>query len=83
LLYVGLRSARQAADGVAVDGRVAPAEDGQALLTRNFFDDPFADQAVLRVDRKKNHADAIFTRQRQRETQAGRFALEEGVRNLD
>ena len=83
LLDVRLRVARQTANGVAVDRRVAPTENGQAQLLRGLFDNAFAEHALLRIDGQKDHAHAIFARCGQREAQLGAFALEKSVRNLD
>ena len=83
LLDVGLRVARHPPDHVAVDRRVAPAQHAKSFLAHDLFDDSFAQQPVMRIDRKKYHAHSVLTRSRQGETQARRFALEESVGNLD
>ena len=83
LLDVGLRSARHAADGRAVDGRVAPAEHGEPLFAHDALEDAFALQAVVRLHRQEDHADAVLARRRQGETQLGALAREELVRDLD
>ena len=83
LLDVGLRSARHAADGRAVDGRVAPAEHGEAFFADDALEDAFALQARLRLHRQEGHAHAVFAGGRQGEAELGAFAGEELVRDLD
>ena len=53
LLDVRLRSARDPADGVGVDGRVPPAEDAQTFLADDALEDAFADQPLVLFDRQK------------------------------
>ena len=84
LLDVGLRVARHAADGRAVDGRIAPAEDGEAFLARR------SARRCLRTagaacgsTGQEHHADAVLAGRRQGEAQRGALAREELVRNLD
>ena len=54
LLDIRLRGAGFAADGVAIDRRVAPAEDFEAFRGRNALEDAFALQAAVLVDGKKD-----------------------------
>ena len=74
LLDIGLARARHAADRVAVDRRVAPAEHGQAFFADDALEDAFADQALRVLDRQEDHADAVLARRRQGEAQLGAFA---------
>ena len=83
LLDVGLRVARHAADGRAVDGRIAPAEHGEPFLAHDALEDAFALQARVPLHRQERHAHAVFARRRQREAQLGALAREELVRNLN
>ncbi len=83
LLNIGLRGARFAAHRVAVQRRIAPAENGQALLLRNAFEDSFALQAVVFFHRQKAHGHAIGARLGQRYSQFAAFLHEKLVRNLD
>ena len=43
----------------------------------------FAEHPLLGIDRKENHAHAVFAGRGQREADARAFALEKGVRNLN
>jgi hypothetical protein len=83
LLNIRLRTASHAADGRAVDGRIAPAQHGKALLADDALQDAFALQARMRLYRKEGHAHAVFPGRGQREAQPGALAREEPVRNLD
>ena len=83
LLDIGLRGARLAADGVAVDRRVAPAENRQALFLRNALEDAFALQAAVLVHRQEDHAHAVFAGLGQLNAQFAALARKESVRNLD
>ena len=63
LLDVGLRGARDAADGVGVDRacRASPARSSPSSRTiRSRM--PSHDQALLRLDRQEDHADAVLAR---------------------
>ncbi len=70
LFYIRLRGARFAADGVAIERRIAPAENGQTFFASDFFHDAFADQALLLFDRQEHHADAVSARLGQRKIPA-------------
>ena len=83
LLDVRLRVARHAADGGAVDRRVAPAEHGETFFADDALDDAFALQALVRLHRQEHHADAVLAGRRQREAELGALAREELVRDLD
>ena len=83
LFDVGLSSASLAADGVAVGGSVAPAEDGETFLTGDAFDDAFADEALLGFHGQEHHADAVVARVGQGVAEFLAFAGEELVGNLD
>ena len=83
LLNVGLRRARHAADRRGIDRSVAPAEQRQAFFADDAFENSFALQALVLLDRQKRHADAVGPRLRQREAQLLAFAGEEFVGNLD
>jgi len=71
------------ANRVSVDRRVAPAQYRQPLFAGNLFKDAFADQPVVRIHGKKNHADAVLTGPGHGETHAGRFPFKKCVRNLN
>ena len=83
LLDVRLRAARHAADGRAVDGRIAPAEHGQAFFAHDALHDAFALQARVRLHGQEGHAHAVLAGRRQGEAQPGALAREELVRDLD
>jgi hypothetical protein len=83
LLNIGLRGARHAADGIAVDRRVAPAEDGEAFLADDALQDAFTGQALMRLHGQERHADAIFAFGGQAEAERGALAGEELVRDLN
>ena len=83
LLNVRLGSARHAADGGTLDGRIPPAQHGEAFFAHDTLDDAFAQQARVALDRKKRHADAIFAGRRQGEAELGAFAHKERVRDLN
>src|SRR5271156_2852122 len=83
LFYIRLGGARFTADGVTVEGRIAPAKNGQTFFASDFFHDAFADQALLFFDRQEHHADAVSAWLGQRESQPGAFACEEFVWNLN
>ena len=67
----------------AVDGRVAPAEDGEPFLADDALEDAFALQPLVRFDRQEGHADAVLAGRRQGEAELGALAREELVRDLD
>ena len=83
LLDVGLRVAGHTADGGAVDGRIAPAEDGEAFFAHDAFDDAFGAEARLRFHGQEGHADAVLAGGRQGEAEFGALAGEELVGDLD
>src|SRR5260370_33294767 len=83
LLDVGLRVARDPADHVAVNGRVAPSQDGETFFLRNPLEDAGAQHALLGVHRKKYHSYAVFARRRQSESNTRAFAGKERVWNLN
>ena len=83
LLDVGPRGAGDAADGVVVDGRVAPAEHGQAFLAHDALQDAFGEEAFVAFDRQEDHADAVLARRRESEAEAVTLTGEEGVGDLD
>ena len=62
LLDIGLRGARHAADGGAVDGRVAPAEHGEPFFADDALHDAFALQARVRLHGQERHAHAVLAR---------------------
>src|SRR5262249_33650520 len=82
LLNVRLRVSRHAADGIAVDGCVTPAQNAQAFLANNAFENAFTVQARCFLDRQEGHADGILTRLRQSDAQQPAFTRKEFVRNL-
>ncbi len=83
LLNVRLAVARFAADGGAVDGRVAPAEHGETFLGDDALQNAFALQAVMPFHRKEGHAHPVFARRGEGEAELGALAREELVRDLD
>ena len=83
LLDVRLRVAGQAPDGIGIHRRVAPTQDGQAFVARNFFQNGFARHSLVGLDGKEDHPHAVLTGRGQRKTQAGTFGLEKRMRNLD
>ena len=83
LLDIRLRSARQPADRVTVDRRVAPAENSEPFLAHDALEDPLALQPLRRLDREENHADAVLAARGQREAEARALPHEELVRDLD
>ncbi len=64
LLDIRLGAARQAPDGVAVDGCVAPAEDGQPLVPDDFFQDALAGHALVLFHRQEHYPHAVFAGRR-------------------
>ena len=83
LLDVGLRHARHAPDGAAVDGRIPPPQHRQPFLAHDPLHDALALQPRMRFHRQEHHAHAVLARGRQREPQFGAFAREETVRDLN
>ena len=83
LLDIGLRSAGFAADGVTVDGRVAPAQNLQAFCGCDAFEDAFALETAVLVNGKKDHGHAVRAGTGQLDTELAAFAGEEDVRDLD
>ena len=55
----------------------------QSFFLDDALDDSFGLQALMLFDRQEHHADAIFARRRQRETESRRFAREKFVRDLN
>ena len=60
LLDVRLRTTRHPPDRVAIDRRVAPAENAEAFFPNNPFQNALAMHSLMRLDRKEDHADAIL-----------------------
>ena len=83
LLDIGLRGAGQAADGVSIERRIAPAEHREPFFAGDALQDSFAENPFVAVDGQERHANAVFARSRQLKAQAGALALEKSVRNLD
>ena len=83
LLDVRLAAARHAPDGVAVERRVAPAQNREAFFLRNPLDDAFAQNPLVRIHRQEHHAHAVFAGRWQGNAKRLAFALEKRVRNLD
>ena len=71
------------AEVVVVDGNVAPADQGLALLDDHFFDDLFDQGARRAVARHEELADRIMAGRGQRQAEPVAFGREEGMRNLD
>ena len=84
LLDVGLGTARDASDGGAFDGRVAPAEDPESFIGDDLSMTPSQLLALAGGSTGKNvMSDAIFAGGGQGEAQFGVFAGEVSVRDLD
>ena len=83
LLDIRLGGTRHAANGVAVNRGIAPAEHGKAFFADNAFENTFRDQPFMALHGHEHHAHAVLTRGRQREAQRGCFAGEKPVRNLN
>ena len=83
LLDVRLGTAGFAADGIAVDRRVAPAENLTALFLGDALKDAFALQAVVFFHRQKAHGHAVGAWFGQLHAQLGALAHKEGVGNLN
>ncbi len=83
LLDVGLGGAGHAADGIAIHGSIAPAEDGEPFLADDALEDAFAGEALVGLDGQEGHADAVFAFGGEGEAEGGAFAGEELVRDLD
>ena len=83
LLDIGLGAAGFAADGVAIDGRIAPAEDSEALLLGNALEDAFALQTVVLFHGQEAHGHAVGAGFGQGYAQFSAFARKEGVGNLN
>ena len=75
--------ARLTADGVAVDGSIAPTEHGQALLLRNALEDALALQSAVFFHRQKAHGHAIGAEFRQADSQFAALTHKKGVGNLN
>ena len=80
---IGLRDAGDAADGVAVERCVAPAEQRQSFLADDALHEALAEQALLRFDGQKNEARAILMAGRKAEAKFQALAGEEFMRNLN
>ncbi len=83
MLDIRLRSARDAADCIAIDRGVAPSENGEVLFADDFFDDAFALLTGGRLDGQERHADAVFSGGREGEAELSALAHEISVRYLD
>ena len=83
LLNIRLRGARFAAHRVAVDRRIAPAENSQALFLGNPLKNTLALQAAVLFHGKKAHGHAIGARFRQLHAQFAAFAQKKCMGNLD
>ena len=83
LLDVRLRGARFAADGVAIDRRVAPAEHRKAFFLGDALKDAFALQAAVLVHGKKAHGHAVSAGLGQLNAQFAAFARKKDMGNLD
>ncbi len=83
LLNIRLRCAGLAADGVAVDRRIAPADDGRALFVGDALEDALALQSVMLFHRQKAHGHAVGSRLGQLQAKLAAFAREKRVRNLN
>ena len=83
LLDIRLRAARFAANRVAVDRRVAPAEHGQSLFLRDALEHALALQAAVLVHRQEDHGHAVSAGTRQLHPQLSALAREKYMRNLD
>jgi hypothetical protein len=78
-----LRCSRDPTDGVTIHWRIAPAENAESFFSNNSFEDSFAVQARMLLDRQKSYADCVFPRRRQSKSKSLAFAHKELVRNLD
>ena len=83
LLDIWLGGAGFAANGIAVHGGVAPAEDLEALFGRDALEDAFALQTAVLVNGKEDHSHAVCARLRQLNAEFAALAREEDVRNLN
>src|SRR6266700_3037996 len=83
LLDVRLRSPRNPSNSVPVYGSVAPAQNTESFFANNSFEDAFAIQPRMFLNRQKSHANCVFAGCRQREAQDFAFAGEELVGNLN
>ena len=62
---------------------VAPAENRQPFFARDSFDDAFAQQPLLRIDRQEHHPDAVRPASGSAKSQRRAFPREKLVRDLD
>ncbi len=83
LLDVGLRAARYAADGGAVDRRIAPAHHLESLFADDLFDYAFTLQALQLADGQKNHSNRVAAGLGQSHAQGCTLARKELMRNLN
>ena len=83
LLDIGLRGSRLASDGVAVAGRVPPAQHRETLFADDPLDNAFALQPLMLAYGQKHHADRIGARLGQRKSEAPALAGKKLVRNLN
>jgi len=83
LLYIWLRSAGLAADGITVDRCVAPAQDFEAFSGGNPLKNAFALEAAVLVHREEDHCHAVLAGAGKLNAKFAAFAGEENVRNLD
>src|SRR3954464_3670319 len=83
LLYVRLRSASHAANGVSVDGRITPTDYGETLLADDALKHAFAVQTRMLFDRQECHADRILAGLGQSKPKRLALSREELVRDLN
>src|SRR5437899_960055 len=83
LLYIRLRSARNASDGIAVHWRIPPAEDAESLFPDNALEYTFAVQARMFLNRQESHAYRVLAGRRQFESENRALAGKKLVRNLN
>ena len=83
LLNIRLRVARDPADHVSIDRRIAPPQDCQPLFFGDPLQDAGAQHALLRIHGKKDHPHPVLAGCGQGEANACAFAGKERVRNLN
>jgi len=83
LLDVRLGAARHPPNRGAIHRSVAPAQDRESFFPNDALQHTLALQPVVLLDREEDHANAIFARRWQVESQAGALAREELVGDLD
>jgi hypothetical protein len=82
LFDVGLGGAGDAADGVDVEGGVAPAEDFEAFFADYPFEDTLDEQAGGPFDGQEDETDAVLAGGGEGEADFGTLAREEGMGDL-